>query len=279
MKKEEYSLPSKVSLSTYGFFDPIYAEQLVEPPLKSFNMWNDSLLSLCGIFNIEIIHRGIKSPEDLHEKSDYQFNRIGLPVSYSYFNFELSSATAYTKAHFTTDHNGINTITIPIFFGLKEQQKISVKQSSDRLISVRTKKNLVQDSSIIIYKNTIPVVYIDKLGDFVSKVHFVLDIHKSLSELKSIFKVCNIKPEEFLLAEKIVTFTEAGFPQKSYHISENFIKGELIAEWIYENNKKLTHFRKYINNHIVKDFSFVYSEDKVLRSFTYNRKQYEIHYN
>lgn len=278
MKKKEYQLPSKVNLSTYGFFDPFFAEQINEPPLRSFNMWNDSLLSICGIFHMEFINRGVKSPVDIHEKADYQFNRSGTPLNYSYYNFELSPSI-YTQIEFNTHKNGIISFDVPLFFGNKDKQFVSVKRSTNKLISIRKKENHVYDSSFVYYENNKATVFVEKMGDFVSKVHFILDIHKSLSGLKNLLQRCNITAEEFLLAEKTLTFTEQGLPKKSYHITENFIKEELTAEWIYENNKKLSYFRKYINNHLVKDISFNYSEDKVLRSFTFNRKLYEIHYN
>lgn len=278
MKKKEYQLPSKVNLSTYGFFDPFYAELLIDPPLRSYYMWNDSLLSLCGIFHMEFIHRGVKSPVDIHEKTDYQFNRSGFPLSYTYYNFEISPKI-YTQIDFNTHKNGVISYDVPLFFGKKDKQSVSVRRNINKLISIRKKENLVNDSSFVYFENNKATVSVEKMGNFVSKVHFILDIHKSLSGLKSLLQKCNINPEEFLLAEKTLTFTEQGLPQKSYNISENFIKEDLTAEWIYENNKKLSNFKKYINNHLVKDISFKYSEDKVLRSFTVNRKLYEIHYN
>lgn len=278
IEKKEYQLPKKISLSSYGFFDPFYAEQILEPPLRSFNMWDDSLLSLCGIYHIEFINRGVKSPVDIHEKADYQFNRSGFPINYTYYNFELSQ-DVYTQIEFNTLKKGVVSFNVPIFYGKKDKQFVNVTKTAECLLSVRKKENLEFDSSFVYFEDNKPVVYIEKIGNFVSKVHFILDIHKSLSGLKGLLPKYHITADEFLLAEKTITFTEQNLPKKSYHITENFIKEELTAEWNYENNKKLTNFRKYINNHLVKDISFNFSDDKVLRSFTYNRKQYEIHYN
>ena len=278
IENTKYELPKTVQLSSYSLIDPLFIENFMDAPLKTGNIWNDSLLGLCRINKIQFVFKGEKNPDNVVETYVNYFNQRGQIQEYSYSNFELSS-TEFTEIIFGYKNNKLISMNSTVFFGQKKDQKISVSESDDCLILVKNKKDSPQDSTFIYSKKGQTVLIIEKLGDFISKINFILDIKKPVVSVKNWIKVLNITEEQFLTADRIVTFTDDNLPQKSYHLTENLIKEYLSSEWIYENNKKLVGFKKYISNQIVKDFTFVYSEDKIMRSFTFNKKIYEIKYN
>ena len=274
----QYELPNTVQLSSSPLFNPIFIENFMDAPIKVGNIWNDSLISLCRINKIQFVYKGEKNPDNIAETYMNLFNQHGQIQEYSYFNFELST-TEFTEIIFGYKKNKLISMSTPVFFGQKKDQKISVSENEDCLILVKNKMDAAQDSTFIYSKNGQTVLIIEKLGDFISKINFILDIKKPVVSVKYWIKRLNISDEQFLTADRIVTFTEHNLPQKVYYLTENLVKEYLSSEWIYENNKKLVGYKKYINNQIVKEFSFDYSEDKIMRSFIFNKKVYEIKYN
>lgn len=274
----KYILPANVQLSTFSFINPLFVESLMSPPLKFGDVWNDSLLALSKIYQIEFVFKGEKSPDHIAEKFEYQFNKLGQIAEFSYKNLEVSTSL-FSKVENIYKNNELLSIHVPLFYGKKGEQKIDIVKRKNHILYIRNKENSIKDTTFIYLKNNIPYLLVHKLGDFVSKIHFILDINKPLDDVKNQIESFNISTEQLLLAEKTVTFTEKSLPQKSYQINEFFVKENLTEEWIYENNKKLIGFKKYINNQAVKEFYFNYSDDKILRSFTYNQKVYEVNYN
>ncbi|MEY3235972.1 MAG: hypothetical protein RI883_73 [Bacteroidota bacterium] len=278
VEESNYELPKTVQLSTYSLLNPMFVEEFLEAPLKIGNIWNDSLISLCRINKIQFVYKGEKNPDNIAETHINTFNQHGQIKEYSYSNFELSK-TEFTKINFEYSEDIMTSINSSLFFGQKKNQNISIIRNDECIILIKTKKSAAPDSTFIYSKNVQPTVIVEKLGDFISKINFVLDVKKPVVSVRSWIKRLNISEEQFLSADRYLTFTDNGMPQKSYHLTENLVKEYLSNEWIYENNKKLIGYKKYINNQIVKEFSFNYSEDKLMRSFTFNKKVYEVKYN
>ncbi len=274
----KYELPKTVQLSSYSFMNPLFIENFIDAPLKTGNIWNDSLISLCRINKIQFIYKGEKNPGNIAETYTNIFNQHGQITNYFYFNFELSE-NKFTEIIYDYNDGQLITMNTPVFFGQNKDQKITITNKLDCQILVKNKTNVVRDSTFIYSRNGQPLVIIEKLDNFVSKINFILDINKPIVSLNSMIKRLNISTEQFLTADRVVTFTEKGLPQKAYQLTENLVKEYLSNEWIYENSKKLIGYKKYISNQIVKDFTFNYSEDKIMRSFTFNKKVYEIEYN
>ena len=74
------------------------------------------------------------------------------------------------------------------------------------------------------------------------------------------------------------TLTTKSIPQCSFFLSEDFVKVDLNEEWKSGNFRELSAHKKYINNTSVKDITFSYSKDKLLKSFEKNRLVCEINY-
>jgi hypothetical protein len=273
---EVYALPADVHLNHYQQFDPILTDYLLESPLKHPFIWNDSIVSLCRMKKIEIVRKGNKKPDDVAERFEFLFDLAGRPTSFYFYNYELSKSI-YSEVKFRYNGNSLELLS-PIFLGKNSDQSVNIKESDTLTLMVRKKKGNTGDSTFIFTSNGKQLARIEKLGTFVSRVQFYLPSNKPISSLKSILKRSGIKSEEFLLAEKTVTFTENYIPQRSYYLNENFIKGDLTEEWFYGNFGELSAYKKYINNTCVKDMKFNYSKDKVLRSVENNRLIYEVNY-
>jgi hypothetical protein len=74
------------------------------------------------------------------------------------------------------------------------------------------------------------------------------------------------------------TLTTKSIPQRLFFLSEDFVKGDHSEELKSGNFGELSAHKKYINNICVKDITFSYSKDKLLKSFEKNRLVCEINY-
>jgi hypothetical protein len=274
---DQYVLPKEVHLNSYNFFDPLYADHIVESPLKNPFFWNDSLIELCGIKRIEIILKGNKRPDDLAERHEYNYGFQGETKSFLFYNFEFTDKI-YSEVSFKYAEKQLTRLDSPIFLGEKSNQSLFIHKNKGRTECIRKRNGSEGDTTFVYYKNNKPQIIIEKLGQFVSKIHFYINIDQPVNVIRTLMKDKGISPEEFLLAEKTMTFIEDEMPVKSFMLNEELVKGDLTEEWIYENGKKLTQYKKYINNTCVKDVFLKYSPDKLLRSFDLNRKHYEIIY-
>lgn len=272
-----FELPQDVHLKSYGQFDPILADYLMESPFKQPFFWNDSLVSLCNIKKIEIVRKGNKKPDDIAERIEYLFDLSGRATSFYFYNYELSN-DLYSEVKFIHNKQDRSKLESPVFLGKKTKQYMDILPQDKCTLFVRKKSGNDGDSTFLYHQNGLPTLRIEKLGTFVSKVQFYLPANKPFTVLKDLLRESGMSEEDFLLAEKTVTFTENNIPQRSFYLNENFIKGDLTEEWFYGNFGELEAYKKYINNTCVKDMKFYYSKDKLLRSFENNRLKYDVNY-
>jgi hypothetical protein len=272
-----FELPENVHLKNHGLFDPFLADHLLESPLKQPFFWDDSLVTLCRIKKLEIVRKGNKKPDDIAERFEYLFDLSGRTTSFYFYNFEITDKI-YSEVRFKYSNNSLQRLDTPVFLGKNMSQWLEIDENDTLTLLLRKKSGKEGDTTFIYHSKGIVQARIEKLGTFVSKVQFYLPSNKPISVLRGFLSRCRITHDEFLLAEKTVTFTDNNIPQRSFYLSENFVKGDLTEEWKYGNFGELSAYKKYINNTCVKDITFTYSKDKLLRSFENNRLVYEINY-
>ncbi len=272
-----FELPDNVHIEKFGLFNPYLADNLMESPLKQPFFWNDSLVSLGRIKKLEIIRKGNKKPHDIAERFEYLFDLSGRTTSFYFYNFEITNKI-YSEVRFRYSNKKLIKLESPVFLGRNMSQIVDIEQRNTLTLIARKKTGKDGDTTFIYHSKGVIQARIEKLGNFVSKIQFYLPSNKPVSVLKGFLKRSNVTQEDFLLAEKTVTFTERNMPQRSFYLTENFVKGDLTEEWHYGNFGELSTYKKYINNTCVKDMKFNYSKDKLLRSFENNRSVYEVNY-
>jgi hypothetical protein len=272
--KHNYSLPSNVSLSEYTLYNPFFIDQLNETPFQFGNIWNDSLLKIAGINRIKFIAKGLKNPEDTSELIQFSFNTEYDLSTFNYTQFEVSK-TPICQASF----NGVNG-KLDRYFGENVNQKLERKNEKTRILQLRERKNGVWDTTFIYGSLDRPYAIIEKSGTFISHINLVIKEGEALNRTKEILASLSIEMSDLLNAEKNVTYVDQNYrPQRTYLIDESFVQTNLVAEWEYENNKKLIGFKKFVNSSPIKEYSFNYTDDKILRSFEFNRVKFTVEYN
>lgn len=250
----------------------------MEPPLKYGVIWNDSLLKEGKLFKIHFVTKGELSPSSTTEEIDYVFDRKGNFKDYKYFNYKFSDSV-YSSVNGELNEGKLIALNTPLLFGQKQNPEIQISSTHELVTFVTINPNAKNDTVFIYIKDNSHQIIVDKIGDYISKVQFVVESNYSNSLIKAMRLKIGITDENWLNTEKIIIQTENNLPQKAFRINENYIKIDLYAEWKYEKSKKLIAYKKYIKGNCVKDFAFKYSEDKIMRSFTLNRKEYEVQYN
>lgn len=269
----QFTPSKKIHLSDYNLISPFFIEQLNEAPFKHLNIWNDSLLKLMGIKSVFIVTRGMKNPESLAEKSIFQFDNNGKISDFKHFQFELSDE-AQTHLSIKNDKGLLET-----YFEEKVNQPVFLISNKQGTIQVRKRSNGINDSTFIMGSYQRPKTIIEKTGDRVSKINIVIKENQPLTNAQQVLTKINLLPETVFYAEKTITYVDENYrPLKTYLINDDFIQTSLVAEWTYENNKKLVQYVRFINSSPIKEYTFTYSDDKLLRSFVFNRINYEVDY-
>lgn len=272
--KHDFALPPNVSLSEYTLYNLFFIDQLNETPFQFGNIWNDSLLKTAGINRIKFIAKGLKNPEDTSELVQYSFNQKFELSTFSYTQFEVAK-TPICFASFKKDNGILNR-----YFGEDVNQKLERVIEKNRILQLRERKNGVWDTTFIYGSLNQPYAIVEKSGVFISHINLIIKEGEALNKTKEILASLNIQMSELLNAEKNVTYVDQHYrPQKTYLIDESFVQTNLVAEWEYENNKKLIGFKKFVNTSPIKEYSFKYTDDKLLRSFEFNRVKFTVEYN
>ncbi len=274
---KEFHLPKRTHLSDYGFFNPIFVEFLLDPPLKYGDIWNDSLLKVSKVKRMEFIHKGNISPEQEAERIEYNFHSNGKQTTFNFYNYELSP-TVFTSVIFDYSNTKQTLVKAPKFFGQASDAMILIKNEDKRINLLKSKSKGKFDSTFIYREGKNVRAIIEKIDNYVSSIYFFQDVSSPTTLSQNFAKQLGISPHDLIFADKSITFLKQGRPEKCYQINEEFVKDQLLAEWQY-TNKRLDKYKKYVNGNCVKEFSFNYSEDKLLRSMTFNNKLYEILYN
>jgi len=272
--KHNYSLPSNTSLSEYSLYNIYFIDQLNETPFQFGDIWNDSLLRISGINRIRFIAKGLKNPDDTSELIQYSFNKKFALSHFAYTQFDVSK-TPICEAKFDN-----NTGKLNLYFGENVNQTLKRIEENNRIVQLRERKNGIWDTTFIYGSMERPYAIVEKSGNFISHINLIIKEGEPLKNTKNILKLINIEMPELINAEKNVTYIDQNYrPQRSYLIDESFVQTNLVAEWEYENNKKLISFKRFVNASPIKEYTFHYTEDKLLRSFEYNRVKFKVEYN
>jgi hypothetical protein len=252
---------------------PFFIDQLNEPPIKQKSAWNDSLLKLAGIHNITITSKGMKNPEDISELMIFNFNNAGALSKFEQFNYETSKE-AITEINFSGNSGVINR-----YYGEAMSQELKNDVNGVTDVFVRKRSAEFSDSCFVFGSIFKPAAIVEKTGKYTSRINIILKENESLKSIRKVIVKLGIDTVSMNSAEMFVTYIDKNYrPLKSYLVTEGYVQTALVAEWNYENHKKLISYRKFVNTSPVKEYEFEYSEDKLLRSFIYNRIKYFVDY-
>ena len=270
----EFKPNQTAQLTEYGLLSPFYIEQLTESPIRQFHGWNDSLLKLTKIKSIKVIAHGMKNPDAEAELSSFHFNTHGKINQFRYFKYELGQ-DPFIQVNFTAQGGKIST-----YFGQKVNQLIQIESANDRYKQLWKRENGADELLQIIGSTDKPQLLLSYSGVRLSKVTVVINNKNPLQSIIRILEEHNITKEDLVFAEKAVLYVDDKYqPVEMYQFNDEFVQEALLAEWIYEKHKKLTGYRRYINGTLVKEFTFTYSDDRLMNGFEYNRVRYSVHYN
>jgi hypothetical protein len=268
-----YQLPKNAALSNYQILSLFFIEQLNEAPIKQIPAWNDSILKLTGISSIHITAKGMKNPEDISESIYFRFNKSGIISGFEHIKLDVS------KDPLTTMEFDQNKGKIVSYFGENVDQKLKMEQFDQGVRFIRMRSPEFQDTFTVIGTLERPLIILEKSANHLSRINVILQENEPVKKMEALISKLQIDPKDLFLAEKNVTYVDEHYrPLRTYLVGEEYVQTSLVAEWNYESHKKLTSYNRFVNSSPIKQYEFQYSEDKLLRSFTYNRINYFVDY-
>lgn len=272
-KSYEKILPSNVNLTNNNLYSVFFIKEINNDPIKQFPAWNDSLLKLCQINEINIKTFGINESENASESFRYNFNVFGILKSYLHTKSEISPSF---KSEIIYDKN---KALIKTFLNESLNEDLVMLNRNTGVVYVRYKKNKSNDSLEIIGSINKPKIIVKRSNDYILSTNFILKQDQALVSIYDIIEKNKLNKDAILASELKVTYVNNEYlPIESYTLNEQLIQGDLVEKWDYDNHKKLINYSEYIHSNIIKEYKFQYNQEKLMSSFTYNRINYEFEY-
>ncbi|MES2799608.1 MAG: hypothetical protein V4638_06300 [Bacteroidota bacterium] len=273
----EYELPKDVLLYDSQLISPFFIEQLTEDPIKEIPAWNDSLIKLLAISQIQIEAWGLDNSEISLEEFKFNFRRQGLLYKYLHTNNSAKPATT-TEIHYKAS-TSLESAVVKKYYNELTNQRIVMLNSNDRIDIVRTRNKSFSDTTRIFGTIQKPKIIIHKSGNYCLSINFILDENAPVDNIASICEHYAVDLAAIKNAEMSVTYVNKKYqPQNAFHLNDEFIQTDLLATWEYENGM-LHSYSRSINGNLIKDYLFKYAKNKLLKSFVYNQMDYSVKYN
>ncbi len=270
---KEFKIPEDKLPADHSIISPFFIEQLNDVPLKSIPGWNESMIEACGIKGIKVTALGLKNPEDSAEDFIFHFTPKGKISAFEQKKFE-NGPELYTSIEYRGDNANVKR-----HFGKEVQQTVQLSYNENRIVQTWRRSPIFSDSVIIYGTIMQPKIILFRSAGRVSKVNFILKEDQPIAHIKELITEINAHPRDLVFAEKIVTYVDENYrPQRSYEFNDELVQTNRVAEWKYENHRKLVNYTRYINNSPLKEYSFEYSDQKLLVSFVCNRVRHSVKY-
>jgi hypothetical protein len=257
----------------FSIISPFFIEQLNDVPLKSISGWNETMINSCGIKGVTVTALGLKNPEDAAEEFIFHFDPKGEISGFEQKKYD-NGPDLFTSIEYRE-----KSANVKRHFGKDVQQKVFFTRDKDRFIQVWQRSPEISDS-VIIYGTTLrPEIIMFRTAGRISKINFVLREDDPISEIKNTLRNIGVETQDLVFSEKVVTYVDENYrPQRSYEFNDELVQTNRVAEWRYENHRKLIGYTRFINNSPLKEYSFEYSDQKLLKSFVCNRIRHAVKY-
>lgn len=259
-----------------NLFNPLYLDQILSTPNASGSIWISDHVKLIDIDNISIIMKGGNKPDNILEKYFYTFNKNGQNDTFKYYFYNTSSQVL-NQTQFTYQ-NSLKKIDIIKYYGIGNLPPVFVNNTDERTVFFKSKSNNKNDSMFFYPTVLQPKIIIDKIGNFYNFIEIIVPKGSSANQIMD--QISSVEPNltKFELAEKLLTYTENGYPVESYHLGENWNQMELAKKWEYNKFNQPIVFKQWVHGTKVKDISILYNENSLPKKITFNRKKYNLIY-
>ncbi len=260
-----------------NLFNPFYLDQLFSTPNTYGSIWISSHLRQLDVDKVSVILKGGNNPDNVLEKYVYTFNAKGQNDTFQYYFFNTSQ-DVLNETYLSYGKKGVSKIDIIKYYGVGNLPPVKVYEDDSKTVLYRSKSNGKNDSLFFYPNATQPRVIIDKIGNFCNYLEII--VPKGSSATYIMDQVSAIDPDlsHFELSEKLLTYTEKGYPVESYHLGENWNQMELAKQWEYNKYHQPIHFSQWMHGTKIKDIDILYNENSLPKKITFNRKKYQLIY-
>ena len=273
-----YHLPRKTELITNFIIDPLEIGSIAEPPMRMAHIWNDSIIRLMKVHKLELLTYGGQNPDAIHDKLELVFTDKGQLKSFK--SKRANEKILLNDFVISYPKKNEERIGIRKLLGVERTVNIiNTKDEEGNWISVRISPNNKKDTLREYRFGKESKLTIDKIGDKISLIHIVIPVTRSINEAKQFIHNLGLTQEDLQFAQLKITYLKKGLPISTYALSIDWAQKGLVQSWDYLDEKIVTRYKEFINNNLIKDYTFNYTEDYVLRSIDTKEKVYTIHYN
>lgn len=262
---------------TKNLVNPFYIDQLFSNPNSSGSPWISNHVKMLDINKISIIMKGGNTPDNVLERYEYYFNRQGENDTFRYFNYSTATDVLnQTEMHYT--NGNLSKIDIIKYYKIGNLPPVSSSTENGRTVFFISKANGKNDSIFFYPNRWQPKVIIEKIGHFNNSLEIIVPKGSSASSILNELTAIDSNLVHYELAEKLLTYTENGYPVESYHLGESWNQMELAKKWEYNDFMQPISFKQWMHGTLTKDIAITYNENSLPKRIEYNRKKYYLVY-
>lgn len=275
--KDIYEIPDGVILETNFIYSPFEIGTILEHPAYVGEKWRDSMIYLLNITSICIQSENINNGIQKSEKLLYRFNKKGFMSKFEYFT-PKDSKEAHSIFIGNEPKNGITTMEFKKYYGEKSDYWVEKFRDGNKLIIVSHRANRPKNTSTSTKfdEMRIKIDYIDKKP---SLIQFYLPQGKSIDKAKDEVSKMGLTEDDIKYADRKVTFTQHNLPIVTHKLTSDWQQTDLLESWQYNDFKTIKSYQKFVNNTLVQNLTFSYSESLLLESLKLNNITYSFTYN
>lgn len=260
-----------------NLINPYYIDQILNTPNNFGSIWNASNIRQIVVDKISIVLKGGSNPDDIIEKYIFTFDSLGNNDNYSYYHYQ-NSQDVINQTNFQYHGKDIYKINVYRYFGVGNLPPTFVNQTPERTIFYKSKSNGKNDSLFFYPNAQKPKIIIDKIGNFVSRLEIFVPEGTPRSKIMSQLQAVDTNLTQYELTDKMLTYTNNGFPVESYHLGENWNHLERAKLWEYNKYKQPISFKEWMHGTLIKSISIQYNENALPKKIIYNRNKYLLNY-
>lgn len=257
--------------------NPFFIDQLFQTPNFSGSPWLSKHVKQLNLHQVSILMKGGSAPDNVLERFIYTFNTQGENDTFFYYNYSIAK-DVLNETNLKYEQNQLAKIDIIKYYKIGNLPPVLGSHTSDQSLFYISKSNGKNDSLFFYPSKEQPEIIIEKVGNYTNYVEIIVPKETAASFILDKLARIDSNLVHFELAEKLLTYTENGYPIESYHLGESWNQMELAKKWEYNKCMQPINFKQWMHGTLTKDITITYNENSLPKRILYNRKKYYLIY-
>ncbi len=274
-KNESLRLPNGVSLKNKVFFNPYNIPYLFNINNTFVYVLNEKTIDLINAKNMALTCFGGKNPNDVVEKYDFDFDKKGKILSYS-FKKAPDVKNAYTSVKYEYNNDLVTKLIYERYMGQKANAYTNIIRK-DGVMNLELHRNNTSNNIDVYSAGEQIQMVIDRIGDRIFSITYYVPTGNSLkSFIESQNSRLDVEAGKLEKCLKYAIYVDNGLPQVGYILGQNYTQENRVQQYSYDDDQRITKYEQWIGLDKITNIEFKYNSKYLPEIITYNERKYNI---